>query len=411
MPTAQLEVIVVGGGIGGLTAAIALRRGNHAVTVYEKSSLSHEIGQGITIGPPGGRILREYGLEAQDARSVEYLGVHVNYADTLEPMMPRIDLSGDIEKYGIHMYTAYRPDLHRALLNLARDPDGDGPPVKVCAGTDVSDLDCGNGSIVLANGDKVTADLVVAADGVHSKAAAHILAPHTCPPHKSSEASAFRFTVPTQRLLDHPDTAHLLSAGNGHCSFNVAPEGTRWLVRYACRDNELQNFTLLSTRSRQEEEEEKETPASLRSSSDRESLIQEMYHFHPSLRKVAQMASEVLPRWRCTTREPLERLQKDRMVVIGDAAHPMYPRGGMGAVSAIEDAALLGALLAGALMEVKKSAAWFKEPLELFESLRKPRVAAYKYYADVPYFRQAAVTAQREKVDVYMKREDQPQRK
>ena len=69
--------------------------------------------------------------------------------------------------------------------------------------------------------------------------------------------------------------------------------------------------------------------------------MKEMHGFHPSLLKVAQIASEVLPRWRFATREPLEWLQNGRLVVIGEAAHPTFPRGGMGAVSAIEGASVL----------------------------------------------------------------------
>jgi salicylate hydroxylase len=273
MTTTQLEVIIVSGGIGGLTAAVALRRSGHAVAVYERSSFSHEVGQGITIGPSGGRVLRDLGLDAQDARLVEYLGVDINRADDLKPMMPPMDLSGDVDKYGIHMYTAYWPDLHLALLNLARNPEGDGPPVKVLPRIEVTEFDCERGSVVLANGDKAVADLVVAADGVHSKAAAHIH-PGACPPLESRGTSVCRFTVPTQHLLDDPDTALLFRACYGRGTFNISPEGTRFLVRYACRNNELQHFTLLSTYSRQED---KETLAALGSFSDREGLMKEMH--------------------------------------------------------------------------------------------------------------------------------------
>ena len=72
MASRKLNIIVAGAGIGGLTAAIALRRSGHKVTVYEKASLSHEIGQGITISPNGGRILRDLGLDFEKARVIDY---------------------------------------------------------------------------------------------------------------------------------------------------------------------------------------------------------------------------------------------------------------------------------------------------------------------------------------------------
>lgn len=75
MTSRKLSIIVAGAGIGGLTTAIALRRAGHMVTVYEKASLSHEVGQGITISPNGGRILRNLGLDFQKARMVDFLGM------------------------------------------------------------------------------------------------------------------------------------------------------------------------------------------------------------------------------------------------------------------------------------------------------------------------------------------------
>lgn len=74
MPSRTLNILVAGAGIGGLTASIALRRAGHKVAIYEKASLSHEVGQGITISPNGGRILVNLGVDFERARMADYRG-------------------------------------------------------------------------------------------------------------------------------------------------------------------------------------------------------------------------------------------------------------------------------------------------------------------------------------------------
>lgn len=322
MPASQLSVIVVGAGIGGLTAAIALRRAGHKVTVYEKSTLSHEIGQGITISPQGGRVLQRLGIDFKKARITDYMGTYVVDGAMLQPKVPYMDYSDMDELFGVRMKTAYRIDLHASLLELARSEDGEGTPVTVLRGANVVDFDATNGAVVLEkNGETVTADLVIAADGVRSNAARHILG-DCCPEVESSGTVVYRFTLPTERLLNYPETAHLLSAGPGVTTFNVHPKGDRWLVRYYCRDTELQNFAMYTLRTHEDADRQEHE---LRFKADKAALLEEMEGFHPSLLKVADMASDVLPLWRCTTREPLPRMSKGRMAVIGDAAHPVMP--------------------------------------------------------------------------------------
>ncbi|KAK4546641.1 hypothetical protein LTR36_001858 [Oleoguttula mirabilis] len=408
MPSKQLSVIVVGAGIGGLTTAIALRRAGHKVTIYEKSSLSHEIGQGITISPHGGRILQRLGMDFQKARMTDYMGTNIVDAATLEPKAPMLDQSGWGRQFGVRMKTAYRIDLHANLLELARSDKGEGPPVKVLARAGVLEIDADNASITLENGETIKADILIAADGVRSKAAKHIVG-NDCPEVQSSGTIVYRFTLPTERLLNDPETAHLLSAGAGITTFNVSPKGDRWLVRYYCRGTELQNFAMYTLRTHEDADRQEHD---LRFKTDRASLRREMEGFHPSLLKVASMASDVLPLWRCTTREPLPRMSRGRMAVIGDAAHPVMPHIGLGAVSAIEDAAALGALFtnipASATDTDTDTATLVQHRLALFSRLRAPRVAVYKLYSDCPFFIHA-VQAQRHAAERYMAPRDLPQ--
>ncbi|KAK5114754.1 hypothetical protein LTR85_010067 [Meristemomyces frigidus] len=403
MSARRLSVTVMGAGIGGLTAAIALRRAGHNVTVYEKSSLSHEIGQGITISPHGGRILQRLGMDFQKARTTDYVGTNIVDASTLQTKAPSLDQSRWGEQYGIGMQTAYRIDLHATLLELARSPDGQGPQVKVLAQAGVLEFDADDAAITLENGEIIKADLLIAADGVRSKAARHVVG-DDCPEVESSGTIVYRFTLPTERILKDPDTAHLLAAGDGIATFNVSPKGDRWLVRYYCRGSELQNFAMYTLHTHEDADRQEHD---LRFKTDKGSLLKEMEGFHPSLLKVASMASDVLPLWRCTTREPLPRMSRGRMAVIGDAAHPVMPHIGLGAVSAIEDAGALGALFAN-LPSTGDTATLVQHRLALFSSLRTPRIAIYKLYSDCPFFINA-VQQQREKVERYMAPHELPQ--
>jgi 2-polyprenyl-6-methoxyphenol hydroxylase-like FAD-dependent oxidoreductase len=182
------------------------------------------------------------------------------------------------------------------------------------------------------------------------------------------------------------------------CTFNVSPEGARWLVRYWCRSDGL--YALRNPDEIESRENE------LRYKSDKAHLLKEMQGFHPALLRVAKMTTDVLPLWRCTTRDPLKMFHRGRLVVIGDASHPVKPHIGQGAISAIEDAAVLGTLF----RDVPSSgdvAEHISKRLELDDKLRIPRVAAYKYYSDIPFFRNT-IDEQRDKCEKFMKPEDLP---
>ena len=414
MPRA-LSVIVVGGGIGGLTAAIALRRSGHDVLVLEKSALAHEIGQGITLSSNGGRVLRDLGLDFERARIADYMGTNVVNAATLENMAPTMDWRDFDVRYGLRFKTAYRIDLHEELVRVAmaaETSESSGRPVTIRAETAVTSYNGDSGSVTLATGEVLAADLIVAADGVRSQAAAkQIMAPQACPEIDSSSTVVYRFSLPTKDVLSDPDTAHLLSAGDGMCTFNVLPDSPprRWIVRYYCRDHEICNFAIYSLRSHSDVEtsETGRTHNGLRFQTSREDLVKEMTGAHPALLKMCSMANDVLPLWRCTTREPLPKLHKDKLVVIGDAAHPVLPHFGLGAVSAIEDAGFLGALFADLSDDTGEPQDTVTKRLELFTQRRVPRVAAYKYWSDVPFFGKAYDT-QKLKVDAWLDPADGP---
>ncbi|EMC97609.1 hypothetical protein BAUCODRAFT_459647 [Baudoinia panamericana UAMH 10762] len=120
-------------------------------------------------------------------------GVTIVRAGTLEDKVPPQSQAGGEAQYGLQSHTVLRIDLHAALLALARSPQGDGPRVRFVVETQVVVYEPGSGSIILEGGRKVVADLVVAADGVHSKARSYIV--EHCPASDYTGCCIFRFAV------------------------------------------------------------------------------------------------------------------------------------------------------------------------------------------------------------------------
>lgn len=172
---------VVGGGIAGLCAAVALRRAGWKVSIYERSKFKNEVGAGITVPPNAGLVLRHLGFDFEKARPVanettrlsrcdapsgEYYmrEVYLRDGDQNEPA----SRNGEVESLG--SWTFHRVDLHRGLRELAEDPDekdGKGRKVEMNLGVAVEKADCEEGVLTLPGGRTVKVDLAVIADGAH----------------------------------------------------------------------------------------------------------------------------------------------------------------------------------------------------------------------------------------------------
>ncbi len=133
----MLNVIIVGAGIAGLTAAFALRRAGHRVRIYEKSGMTNEVGAAINVPPNAARLLLAWGLDPEKERFVKAQSILIAVGATLEaldlnPMGDRI-----AERYGRPFYLAHRVDLHDALRRMATGPDGHGEPVRILLRSEV----------------------------------------------------------------------------------------------------------------------------------------------------------------------------------------------------------------------------------------------------------------------------------
>lgn len=155
-----LRVAIVGAGIGGLAAAISLRRSGHIVDLYEQSSFSAEIGAAVHLMPNGLSILRRWGLDTADFdtnpmnRAVEY--------DQYGRVEKDVDLSRANLRWTDPWLLAQRTKFHKALKTKAV---ASGATLHTSARVD--DADPVNGTIILADGQAVAADVILGADGVY----------------------------------------------------------------------------------------------------------------------------------------------------------------------------------------------------------------------------------------------------
>jgi salicylate hydroxylase len=342
LTAAPLRVAVIGAGIGGLTAALSLRRAGFAVEVYEQAPELTQIGGGINMAPNATRILRRLGLaEGLDREGVRPVGTHQRrWQDgrTLQraPLNPLCE-----ELYGAPHLTLHRADLLAVIA--AGFPAG-----HIHLGHRLVGLaDRGDGTEAwFDNGARIKADVLVGADGIHSAVRAALFGEE---PPRFAGCVAYRGLVPVEHLTD-------LGLELGSQSW-VGPGAH--LVHYFVSRGRLLNFVGWTEHDRWNREDW----------TDRATIERALAAFdgwHGQVRRIIAAADTCFI-WALFDREPLPRWSVGHATLLGDACHPMYPFMGQGAAQAIEDGATLAASLAAGAGDPG-------EALRRYERLRLPRV-------------------------------------
>jgi salicylate hydroxylase len=303
-----MRIVVVGAGIGGLTAALALQRAGRRPIVLEAAEALGEIGAGVSVTPNAVKGLLSLGLgpalEALDAAIPQQ---EIRAADG-SPLM-RIDRSDSGARYGADYLMMLRADLHGILSDAVRAND----PDCIRLGQRVTD--------------RPNADLVIAADGVRSALRGEAFGADA--PRFTGHV-AWRALVPAERLGAPVAKGSVVWTG---------PERT--LVRYPVRGGAFVNLVGLS-RTGVWTAEGWSHPARL------DDLLAAFPGFAAEALDLWRAApADRIMGWGLFVRDPLPSFTAPGLALIGDAAHPMLPFMGQGAAMAIEDGVVLGRCLAG----------------------------------------------------------------
>ena len=344
MSKSKPEIAIVGAGMGGLAAAATLGRAGFAVQVYEQASRFARVGAGIQMMPNSMKVLRKIGVEDRVRATAFAPYSHLNRAWDTGEVMRELPMPESL--FGAPYLSMHRGDLHEALAAVA--PAGCVHLSKKLAGLDQD----GSGvRLRFADGSEARADAVIGADGVHSRVRELLFGPDK-PIHKGR--IAYRAAFPSA----------LMKGGD------IGPSRTKWwgvdrhIVIYYTRADKSELYFVTSV----PESAQWVTPESWSSKGDVNELREAYAGFHPDVRMVLE-ASPECHKWAILEREPMAHWSDGRVVLLGDACHPMTPYMAQGAATSIEDAAILARCLEAVQGDDIESA------FRTYEAHRKPRVS------------------------------------
>ena len=344
MVSKPLRVAIIGAGMGGLACAAALRLINAEVTVYEQARAFARIGAGIQMTPNAVKALRGLGLEAQ-LRSIGFEATKgLNRSSQDGHITNEIELGARIiEQCGGPLVTLHRGDLHSILLSAVDNGIIQHGKHLVSYRQDGDHVE-----LTFEDGSHGEADLLIAADGVHSVVREQMLGVQ---PPRFTGRVAYRTTFPTSLLGN--------LAIDERCKW-WGPD--RHIVIYFITHNRDEVYFVTSTPEPDFDLESWSTKGDL-------GTLREAYRdFHPTVRSVLDACPQV-HKWALVMRDPLPRWHEGRVVLLGDACHPMTPYMAQGAASAIEDAIILSRCLANRENGLEAS-------LKSYFATRHPRASA-----------------------------------
>lgn len=318
--TNSTKILIAGGGIGGMAAALSLLRRGYQVEVYEQAPELGEVGAGVQISPNGARALDALGVfETLRAASCAPRRKEFRLWNTGRSW-PMFDLGPlAIEKYGYPYLTVYRPDLLATLVDAVRAIS----PDCIHLGAAVKDVtNRPNGvELQLTDGRTATGDILVGADGVRSTVRKCLFGDDET---NFTGMVAWRAVIPMERL---PERLREMVGWTW-----IGPGGH--LVNYPLRGGKLMN--MIGTIERDDWQVE-----SWYEQGSIEECARDFAGWHEDVQTMIRAAPSVM-KWAFMERPPRQKWSEGRSTLLGDACHATLPFLAQGAVMSIEDGVVLG---------------------------------------------------------------------
>jgi len=311
-------IVIAGGGIGGLAAALGLAQGGFRVLVLEKAPAFGEIGDGIQLGPNAFHSFDYLGIGDAARRMAVYIdrlrlmdairGDEITHIPLDEPFRQR---------FGNPYAVVHRGDLHRVFVDACRSS----PLIELRANSEVVayEQDGGAVTVQLASGDPVIGEALIGADGLWSKVRRKVVGDG---PPRVSGHTTYRSVIPTENM----------------------PEDLRWnaatlwagprchVVHYPLSGWKV--FNLVATCHNDAPEPVAGKPVA------KEEVLGGFLHTHPRVQEIIKHGAD-WKLWVLCDRDPVEKWTDGRVALLGDAAHPMLQYFAQGACMAMEDAVCL----------------------------------------------------------------------
>ena len=338
-------ICIVGGGLGGLTAALALMLKGLKVTVYEQAHELKEVGAGVQLGPNAVGVLYHLGLEEQlRGISTNTQGKRVRLWNTGQSW-PLFDLGAlSVSMYGFPYLTVHRADLQRILVDKIIELDSS--CIVLNAKVSGVSQNARGVNITFEGRENVACDVLVGADGVRSLVRRSLFGLDEA---KQSGIMAWRGVIDCKKLP-------------AHMHENIA---TNWVgpgahvVQYPLRRGELMNFVGAIEGNRWDIESWSEK-------GDTQECLEDFKGWHEDIHTLIK-AIDTPYKWVLKVRDPMRQWSVGAVTLLGDACHPMLPFLAQGAGMALEDAYILARCLS--------SSDSVPQALERYENARVERTS------------------------------------
>jgi salicylate hydroxylase len=321
-----MKILIAGGGIGGLTAALTCAHFGHDVIVFEQADTLGDVGAGIHIPPNAMKVFRALGIAERIARdAVQPTAIETRMGRsgrTIFSVPLRDDRGGDV---AANLWGASYLHIHRAdYISALKDALENHPAITLKLGATVSAIEQTDLTVTVTLSDEThhRGDLLIGADGLHSFVRTWMHGPDRP---KFTGNIAWRAVVPVERLgADAPSATACAWMGPG-----------RHAVTYQLRSGTLANFVGVVEQAEPIAEDWQARGKNVDALSD-------FAGWHPTITKlIAAVPDDALFRWALYDRAPLPHWTQGRVTLLGDAAHPMLPFLAQGAAMAVEDAWVL----------------------------------------------------------------------